>query len=85
MKFRFQEQTKQGLWTSPGVFEADYPDIVRMIHKAHRIGHQRAAIEVDTLLIIYGVDSEGKATRADWAGTGQRRGACCNSSPSRCL
>lgn len=66
MKFRFQQQTCRGLWTSPGVFEADYADIVRMVDNGHRIGQPRAAVDVVTHLVIYAVDGDGKAAEATW-------------------
>jgi len=63
-KFRFQQLTPRGLWTSPGVFEAEYDEIVEMVHGAHAPGQPRAAVDVDSACVIYAVDAQGNPTDA---------------------
>ena len=64
MKFRFQQITRRGLWTSQGVFEGDHGDIVRSVDVGHIIGEPRAAIEEHTGLVIYALDAQGRQTSA---------------------
>jgi len=63
-KFRFQQITPRGLWTSPGVFEAEYDEIVEMVHGAHAPGQPRAAVEADSARVIYALDAQGNPTDA---------------------
>ena len=64
MKFRFQQITRKGLWTSQGVFEGDHDDIVRSVDMGHVIGEPRAAIEEHSGLVIYALDAQGRNTPA---------------------
>ena len=67
MKFRFQQLTRKGMWTSPGVFEGEYDEIVASVHEGHVVGQPRAAVEVDSARIIYSVDAHGRSTAASTA------------------
>ena len=64
MKFRFQQITRRGLWTSQGVFEGDSGDIARSVDVGHVFGEPRAAIEEHTGLVIYALDAQGRHTPA---------------------
>jgi hypothetical protein len=60
VKFRFQQLTKRGLWTSPGVFEDDLDGIVKSVGDGHVVGQPRAAVECDTGRVIFALDAYGQ-------------------------
>jgi hypothetical protein len=60
VKFRFQQLTKRGLWTSPGVFEDDREGIVKSVVDGHVLGQPRAAVDCDTGCVIYALDAYGQ-------------------------
>jgi len=62
VKFRFQQFTKHGLWTSPGAFEDDFDGIVRSVVSGHVFGQPRAAIECGTGRVIVSLDAYGHET-----------------------
>jgi len=64
VKFRFQQITRQGLWTSECVFEGDYADIVAQVVQGHVRGQPRAAIEHGSDRVIFALDADGRATLA---------------------
>ena len=67
MKFKFQQITRQGLWTSECVFEGDYADIVAQVVQGHVLGQPRAAIEHGSDRVIFALDADGQATPASAA------------------
>jgi hypothetical protein len=64
MQFRFQQITRQGLWTSESVFEGDYAEIVAQVIAGHVLGQPRAAIERGSERVIFALDASGQATPA---------------------
>jgi hypothetical protein len=60
VKFRFQQLTKRGLWTSPGVFEDDLEGIVKSVVDGHVHGQPRAAVECETGRVIFALDAYGQ-------------------------
>ena len=67
MKFRFRQLTRKGMWTSPGVFEGEYDEIVASVREGHIVGQPRAAVEVESGRVIYSVDAQGRSTQASAA------------------
>lgn len=64
MRWKYQQDTPQGRWTSEGVFEGDYRAAVQGVLAGHLLGHARAAIEEETGRVIYALDANGNATAA---------------------
>lgn len=62
MRWKFQQDTPQGRWTSTEVFEGDYRAAVQGVIAGHLLGQSRAAIEEGTDRVIYALDAHGNAT-----------------------
>ena len=63
MRFRFQQLTRHGLWTSPDVFDWGLAEIMASVRSGHVFGQPRAAVEVDTNNVIYSIDAGGLETQ----------------------
>lgn len=64
MRWKYQQDTPQGRWTSTEVFEGDYRAAVQGVIAGHLLGQARAAIEEETGRVVYALDANGNATAA---------------------
>ena len=64
MRWKYQQDTPQGHWTSTEVFEGDYRAAVQGVIAGHLLGQARAAIEEGTGRVVYALDAQGNATAA---------------------
>ncbi len=64
MRWKYQQDTPQGRWTSTEVFEGDYRAAVQGVIAGHLLGQARAAIEEGTGRVVYALDAHGNASAA---------------------
>jgi hypothetical protein len=64
MRWKYQQDTPEGRWTSTEVFEGDTRAAVQGVIAGHLLGQPRAAIEEGTGRVVYALDAHGNATAA---------------------